>query len=195
MMLDRQQALYIMPTVAPRIDSWLVPLNDTMSRYELNTPLRAAAWIAQLAHETGQLRWHRELWGPTPQQQRYERDFQKPWVANDARNSLAFMLGNTEAGDGKRFMGRGLFQLTGRTNYRKYSQYMGIDFEADPGEIEEPQYGADSAGWYWAVFKNLSPYADVQDFQTITRRINGGLNGFSDRLNYYHRAKTAFGVR
>lgn len=194
MMLNRQQALYIMPAVAPRIDSWLVPINDTMHRYEIATPLRAAAYIAQLAHETGQLRWHRELWGPTPQQQRYERDFQRPWTRDDQRNSLAFMLGNSEAGDGSRFRGRGLFQLTGRTNYQKYSDYMGIDFIADPGELEEPQYGADSSGWYWAVFKGLSPLADVGDFEKITRRINGGLNGYADRLNYYRRAKTAFGV-
>lgn len=90
-------------------------------RYHINTPARLAAFLAQIGHESGKLAWTRELWGPTGPQSRY-----------DGREDL----GNTEPGDGYRFRGRGLIQITGRDNYRTASDALGHDFIADPDTLE-----------------------------------------------------------
>lgn len=135
----------------------------------INTPARVAAFLAQLAHESGGFRYIEELWGPTPAQRRYEgrRD-----------------LGNVHAGDGYRYRGRGWIQLTGRYNYRKYGQLLGVDLESQPDLAATPEYAARLAAAYWQQ-RGLSGLADAGNFREITRRINGGYNGLADRERYY----------
>jgi predicted chitinase len=153
-----------------------------MEEFSITTPPRAAAFLAQLAHESGQLRCMEEIWGPTSAQCRYE-----------PVSRLAARLGNTEPGDGKRFKGRGPIQLTGRANYRRYGRALGVDLIGQPELAATPQVGFRVAGLFWKQ-NGLNELADAQRFKAITRRINGGFNGLADRINFYERAKQLFQV-
>ncbi|WP_448572736.1 glycoside hydrolase family 19 protein [Trichothermofontia sp.] len=157
-----------------RIESLTPGVNQTFERYQINTRLRMAHFLAQVMHESGGFRWLREIWGPTDAQRSYEgrRD-----------------LGNTQPGDGKRFMGRGLIQLTGRANYAAFSRDLGVDFVANPTLVEQPPYAVIVAGWYWDQRK-LNTWADRDDLEGVTYRVNGGYNGLDDRRRYLNRAKT-----
>lgn len=165
-------------------ETFAEPLSLSCERYEINTPERLAAFLAQIGHESGALRYTRELWGPTPAQQRYEgrRD-----------------LGNTEPGDGARFKGRGLIQTTGRANYARLRDRLraaGVDcpdFEVQPEELEAPQWAAISAADYWSM-RGINLAADAGDFERVTRLVNGGLNGLADRKARWERAKQALGA-
>lgn len=171
-------------------------LNAAADEYEINTPQRAAHFIAQLAQESGELRYARELWGPTAQQLRYERNFNAPWNRTDPTNALAFGLGNSEAGDGARFMGRGLIQLTGRFNYTKFSRILFGSEQvllARPEMLEQPELATRSAGAYW-VDRGCNELADKNDGVTITRRINGGLTHYDRRMLYLSKAVLALGA-
>jgi putative chitinase len=143
--------------------------------YEINTPKRLSAFLAQLGHESGRLQWVREIWGPTAVQKRYEGRAD---------------LGNIYPGDGSRYRGRGLIQITGRANYRsardglRKLMYEVPDFEAFPAEIETPAFASLTAAWYWHS-RGLNALADAGAFEQITRRINGGTNGLIDRLALY----------
>ncbi|MCF5226658.1 glycoside hydrolase family 19 protein, partial [Pseudomonas syringae] len=143
-----------------------------MSKYQIVTPLRIAAFIAQVGHESGQLRYVREIWGPTTPQRGYE-----------GRKDL----GNTVAGDGSKYRGRGLIQVTGRANYEESGEALGLDLIDHPELLELPQHAAMSAEWFWHRAA-LNSLADKGDFLTITRRINGGTNGLADRQVLYARA-------
>jgi putative chitinase len=150
---------------------------------------RLACFLAQIGHESGRLRYTREIWGPTKQQLRYEYG-----------TPLAKTLGNFAPGDGKRYMGRGLIQITGRMNYRVTAaqmhaaveaEYSGEgspievpDFEAAPEALERPVWAAMSAALFWRQRK-LNTCADSHDFITMTKRINGGINGLADRQALY----------
>lgn len=172
MTLSADQLREIMPGAGDRTRLFLQPLVGAMEQYGIGTPLRMAAFLAQIAHESCQLRFVREVWGSTPAQLRYEgrRD-----------------LGNFQPGDGFRYRGRGLIQITGRANYAECGLAIGIDAVATPELLEQPKYAALSAGWYWAS-RNLNAPADRGDFERVTRLINGGLNGYADRLAFYRRA-------
>lgn len=122
---------------------------------------RFSHFLAQLAHESGNFRYMEEI---------------ASGVAYEGRKDL----GNTQAGDGVRYKGRGPIQLTGRANYRKYGQQLGIDFENNPTIVALPSIGLLVACKYWSD-NNLNELADKDDVTMITRRINGGLNGFDDR--------------
>jgi putative chitinase len=158
-----------------KAEEWHEHLLPAMLFYEINTPRREAAFLAQLAHESGRFRYVREIWGPTPAQQRYEGRAD---------------LGNTEPGDGSRYRGRGLIQTTGRQNYRLLTQRLrkhqphAPDFEADPAALEEPQWAAWSAADFWDR-RRLNVLADSDDFTSLTRRINGGVNGLAERRRYW----------
>jgi predicted chitinase len=184
-LLTIQQLRHVMPQ-AKSAQAFLDPLNDCMQNYQINKPLRKAAFLAQLAHESGQLIFTREIWGPTAQQRKYEPG-----------TRLASTLGNTQPGDGSRFRGRGLIQLTGRANYRSYTKAVkqrdpkAPDFEASPDDLATPQWATDCAGWFWTT-RRLNPLADAKDFKGITKRINGGFNGLEDRMKFYQRALDAF---
>lgn len=159
----------------------LKPLNATMQEFGISThALRAAAFVAQVAHESGGFRYLKEIWGPTDAQKRYEPP-----------SALATRLGNTQAGDGYRFRGRGLIQITGRGNYADMGGKMGFDFLSNPDLLAEPLNAARSAGFFWDSRK-LNVLADAGDFAGITKKINGGLNGQAEREEYYHRALALF---
>lgn len=167
--------------------SWLFAIEAAMEAYEINTPQRQSAFLSQIGHESGGLQYSREIWGPTAAQKRYE-----------GRHDL----GNTQHGDGERFRGRGLIQVTGRASHarvrdrlRKRFASSGPwvpDFEARPEFLEVPEWAALSAADFWDEH-GLNALADAGDFERITRRINGGLNGQADRLERYLHAREVLG--
>lgn len=166
------KATGVSPTLAQK---WCDPLSASMSLYGIDTPQRIAAFLAQVGHESGGFIYTREIWGPTPAQAKYEGRLD---------------LGNTQPGDGKRFMGRGLIQITGRANYQRCADALGVDLIESPELLETASYAAQSAAWFWCD-KNLNQFADSGDFQTLTKRINGGLNGLDDRMARWNLAKEA----
>ena len=181
-MLTDIQLRKIMPNLAPaKAQSCLVHLNQAMREHEINSLLRTAAFVAQLAHESGELRYMEELWGPTPAQRRYE-------PASD----LATRLGNRDPGDGRRFKGRGPIQITGRFNSAKYGGMLGVDLVAQPELAATPPIAFATAGLFW-LSNGLNALADAQRFETITRRINGGVNGLAERQRYYAKALEVLG--
>lgn len=147
--------------------------NDYMVEYGVDNYLRVCHFLAQATHECDGYNTLREYWGPTPTQRRYE-----------GRKDL----GNTVKGDGKRYMGRGIFQITGRYNYRLYGNKLGIDLENKPELAEDPKTSVLIALEYWRT-KGLSAIADRDDVVLITKRINGGSNGLFDRRQYLEKAK------
>ena len=170
-----------------RAQRWLPHIINACDRFDINTPARLAAFLAQIGHESGRLRYSREIWGPTAAQSRYE-----------GRKDL----GNVRAGDGKRYMGRGLIQTTGRANYAATTLGLraivsGVpDFEAAPELLELPEWAALSAAWYWHS-RRLNALADLDtdaDFLTITKKINGGTNGLADRRTLWDAARRAFAI-
>lgn len=186
MNLTLQQLITIMPYARSKAGIFLPALNAAMTEFGINTPARAASFLAQLAHESGQLVYVRELWGPTPSQLRYERDATAAWPprARTDRNQLPFDLGNSQAGDGSRFRGRGLIQITGRTNYAACGKALGLDLLAQPAMLEQTVNACRSAGWFWQS-RGLNALADAGDQVAVTRRINGGANGLAERLAFF----------
>jgi putative chitinase len=145
---------------------------------------RFAAFLAQVAHETGELRWMTELWGPTPDQIEYSPPGRK-----------AEQLGNTEPEDGKRYRGRGALHITGKFNYEIYGRQLGIDLVAHPERAADIDVAYRIGGAFWKRMA-LNPLADKltkEDFRTITRRINGGVNGLAEREKYYAVSLRIFG--
>ena len=173
MPITEQHLLHILPKARTVAGIFLPALNRAMARWQIDSRMRQAAFLAQIGHESGQLKWVKEIWGPTPAQSRYE-----------GRKDL----GNTQPGDGKRFMGRGLIQITGRENYRRTGAALGIPLLDKPELLEQPEWAAASAAWWWANH-GLNELADAGEFEQITRRINGGLNGQKERLELWARAK------
>ena len=174
----------IMQCNANRAEQFAPHINRACQLFEINTPARIAAFLAQIGHESGRLAYTREIWGPTPAQQKYE-----------GRKDL----GNTQAGDGKRYLGRGLIQTTGRANYRATHDGLGDvlegvpDFEQHPTALELPEWAALSAAWYWHS-RGLNALADTGAFDAITRKINGGNNGAADRRALWAAAKACLGA-
>ena len=175
-----------MPALSQKRNTELLPfLQAAMSEFAIESPARTAAFLAQLAHESGQFQFMEELWGPTDAQRRYEPP-----------SSLASELGNTETGDGRRFKGRGPIQITGRANYRRYGDLLRLDLVADPKRAAVPEVAFRIAGAFW--FNNgLNELADLATddaFRRITKRINGGVNGLAERRRFYAEARTVLGV-
>ena len=166
-----------------RAQAALTGLTSAMQHYDINTPERMAMFLANVGHESGGLKWLREIWGPTPAQSRYEGRAD---------------LGNNKPGDGKRYMGRGFLQTTGRANYAKLTQRLRArwpqdeipDFEATPEVLERPEWAALSAADFWNM-KGLNLLADRGAFLDVIKRINGGTNGIEDRMRLYNEAKKA----
>ncbi|WP_122518144.1 glycoside hydrolase family 19 protein [Pseudomonas viridiflava] len=172
MPITAQQLLKILPNAGAKVGVFVPALNTAMGKYQIITLERIAAFLAQIGHESGQLRYVREIWGPTAQQLGYE-----------GREDL----GNTVAGDGSKYRGRGLIQITGRANYAECGEALGLDLISHPELLEQPEHAAMSAAWYWSS-RGLNSLADKGDFLQITRRINGGTNGLADRQALYDRA-------
>jgi putative chitinase len=173
MPITPQHLLQILPNARTQAGVFVSALNTAMQHYQIVGSKRAAAFIAQIGHESGQLRYVREIWGPTAAQRGYE-----------GREDL----GNTVPGDGRKYCGRGLIQITGRANYAKCGEALGLDLISHPELLELPQHAAMSAAWFWKQ-KGLNDLADRDEFNTITRRINGGLNGLADRLALWEKAR------
>ena len=173
MPITEQQLLQILPNAGRNAGVFVPALNTAMNRYGIVGTARVAAFIAQVGHESGQLRWVREIWGPTVQQLTYEGRAD---------------LGNAVKGDGSKYRGHGLIQITGRANYTQCGEALGLDLIDKPELLELPQHAAMSAAWFWKQ-KGLNDLADRDQFLTITRRINGGLNGIDDRLELWKKAQ------
>lgn len=154
----------------------LIPLHQTLIEFDILSPKRIAAFLGQLAHESGEFQFDIELWGPTPQQKRY-----------DPPSDLAKRLGNTRKGDGKRYRGRGYIQLTGRGNYRRYGSLLEKDLEKKPEQASTPEIAFRVAGLYWKDH-GLNAHADAWNLNAITRAINGGLTHLQQRVLYSNRA-------
>ena len=172
MPITAQQLLQILPNAGAKAGVFAPVLNTAMGRFQIVGSKRVAAFVAQIGHESGQLVYVREIWGPTPAQAKYE-----------GRKDL----GNTVAGDGFKYRGRGLIQITGRANYAACGEALGLDLINHPELLEQPQYACLSAAWFWAT-NGLNTLADADKFEAITRRINGGLNGQADRLKLWSKA-------
>lgn len=177
--MTRDEVLFIMPLAKNKVDTYLPYLNKYAPVYGVTTTLRMAHFLAQIAQESGQLKYVREL---------------ASGAAYDT-GKKAQALGNTpeKDGDGQRYKGRGLIQITGRTNYKDVSKALGVDFIAHPEKLEEPEYAVASAYWYWQSH-GCNELADMNDSVKVTRRINGGTNGLDDRLRYLGRAKQVFKI-
>ena len=168
----------IMPTLRTDKAVQLVPhLSLAMERYNILGTLRESAFLAQLAHESGGLHYWEE-------------------IASGAAYEGRVDLGNTRPGDGRKYKGRGPIQLTGRANYRRAGVMLGLNLEDYPDQVTTHAIGCLVAAWFWAD-KKLNELADegTEDaFRRITRRVNGGYNGWQDRLTYYKRARLAYGM-
>ncbi len=178
--LTAEQLHAVMPSATLKsIEACLPHINAALAEFAIDNPKRVAAFISQIAHETGQLHWLREVWGPTKDQLHY-----------DPPSNLAKGLGNTKPGDGKKYRGRGGLQITGKSNYRVYGRLLSLPLEEQPELAELPDYAFRIAGAFWNQL-NLNPLADIEDFKKITLRINGGYNGLAEREQFYRRAKQA----
>ena len=158
--------------------AFLPILADALPRYQINTTARVAAFLAQVGHESEGLHWLVEIWGPTPAQVKYE-----------GRKDL----GNVMPGDGLRYRGRGLLQITGRANYRAAGNALGEDFEGSPQLVAVPRWAVETACLFWKTH-GLNELADAGNFQMITEIINGGQNGEAARLALYDAAMDALAV-
>ena len=176
---------------------WLEPLQETFEKYQINTPKRQACFIGQCMHESGGFKFVKEnlnysakaLMATWPSRfpdmdiaEKYERQPEK--IANKVYSGR---MGNTEDGDGAKFIGRGLIQLTGKDNYKAFGEAIGEDLVANPQLVEQPRYAALSAGWFWNK-RGLNALADAMDITTLTVRINGGKIGIEDRIAKINKA-------
>lgn len=173
-MITRQQLLTIAPNAKSRIDTYLPYINQYAEQFGIKTRLRVCHFLAQIMHESGELRYTEEIASGSAYEGRKD-------------------LGNIYPGDGKKFKGRGLIQITGRANYKAYNDYlvkggMTVDLLKTPELLSKPLGAVKSAMWFWQTH-GLNELADRDDILAITRRINGGTNGLTQRKLYYQRAK------
>ena len=174
--LTLEELRQIMPRLPEaKAREYLPLLVEAMVEAEITTPARMAAFLAQLGHESLDLRYMEEL---------------ADGSAYEGRRDL----GNTQPGDGKRYKGRGPIQLTGRANYRAAGKALGLPLEEQPELAAMPEHGFRIAAWYWTMRK-LNPLADQGNFLAITVAINGGLNGYADRMKRWETAKRVLGQR
>ena len=171
------QLISIMVTGQVRCALFYPFLIEGMATNDITTVARQVCFLATIGHESGSLRYTSEIWGPTPAQEGYEGRAD---------------LGNTQPGDGSRFRGRGLIQITGRDNYQQVSDALGYDYLADPERLGRPRDASLSAAW-WFKAHGCNALADTKGFVAVTRRVNGGLNGWASRQLYYARAVNELG--
>jgi putative chitinase len=194
-----------LPAARPTdIAHFVTPLAEACAEWGIDTPLRLAAFLAQIAHESGQLRALVENLNYSAEAllRVFPRHFDETQAVAYARQSqrigsrvYANRMGNGDesSGDGWRYRGRGLIQVTGKTNYAACGTALGLDLIDQPELLEQPGPAARSAGWFWHSH-DLNRPADARDIETITRRINGGLTGLDDRKAHYARACAALEV-
>jgi putative chitinase len=183
---------------------WLKPLEDTFAKYDINTPKRQAAFIGQCAHESNNFKTLEENLNYSSQA------LMRTWPTRfpDSATAMKYayhpeMIANKvyggrmgngveESGDGWKYHGRGLIQLTGKENYGNCGSSIGVDLLSSPGLLNTPEYAALSAGWFWNK-KGLNALADAGDFETMTKRINGGTLGLNDRKAKIAKALSVLG--
>ncbi len=153
---------------------FVAPLIETFEKFSILTPTIQSHFLAQICHESGCFRYTEEI------------------ASGDAYDTRVD-LGNTpeKDGDGRLYKGRGLIQLTGKSNYKKLSNYFKVDFVKNPSLLKSPAWACKSAGWFW-ITKNLNELAIKNDFLRITYLINGGFNGLEDRLKYFKKSLLTF---
>ncbi|HFH3264319.1 glycoside hydrolase family 19 protein [Pseudomonas aeruginosa] len=205
MLITEQQLLQILPNAGHRAGFFVPALNVAMERFGITSPIRVAALLAQVGHESAHLTRLVENLNYSAQglaatwPSRYRGADGKPnaLALNLARhpqaianNTYASRNGNGDeaSGDGWRYRGRGLLQITGRANYRTAGAGLGLPLEAEPELLEQPEHAARSSAWWWSTH-GLNELADRGEFAAITRRINGGLIGQAERLELWERAK------
>lgn len=181
-MITIEQIATIMPYGAPRAGQFADAFSAAMQEFGIRDGKRAAAFVAQVAHETGELRYMRELADGLA----YE-----PSPPGAILNKLAVALGNIQQGDGPRYKGGGGLMLTGRTNYDHCGRTLGIELLANPALIVLPLTAMRTAGWFWTQ-RGCNDLADGDSFFEITHRINGGYNGGDSRLRYYLAARRVY---
>jgi putative chitinase len=189
----------------PYLDNWHSAISEILPVYDINTPERVAAFIAQCAHESGNFRWLKEnlnyraeglnktfkKYFPTLEEAKpYEKNPQK--IANRV---YANRMGNGDesTGDGFRYLGRGLIQLTGKNNYTLFAAAIDTPLEEIPEYLQTFEGAVQSACWFWEQ-NNLNQWADKKDILTLTKRINGGTIGLEDRIKHFNHALHVLGV-
>ena len=218
MPITAQQLLQILPNAGQVAGVFVPVLNTAMSRYQIVGAKRIAAFIAQVGHESGHLTRLVEnlnysadglanTWSSRYAEPDGKSGYVTVQVAGKARNkpntlarsvdrkpeqiaNIAYgnRIGNTDPGDGWKYRGRGLIQITGKNNYRACSEALGLDLIAQPELLEKPQYASMSAAWFWAT-NGLNTLADAGKYEAITQRINGGQTGATDRQVLYAQAQ------
>lgn len=173
--MNAAELLRIMPLAGAKAQTVAAPLTDAMREFWIATPKQQAAFLAQLAHESGQLRYSRE-------------------IADGSAYEGRTDLGNTQPGDGKRFPGRAWMQVTGRENYRLCGVALNMDLINEPQLLEQIVPACRGSGWYWQS-RNLNALADIDAFGALTKKINGGYNGLDERIGYWLRAREVLGVK
>jgi putative chitinase len=187
----------------PDLDGWYEALSNVLPEYEINTSERVAAFLAQCTHESGgfkrlkenlNYRWEslRKVFPkyfPTDELAQ-EYAHKQEQIANRVYGSR-MGNGDESSGDGFRYCGRGLIQLTGRNNYTKFAESIGMAVEEVPSLLETFEGAVKSACWFWKT-NNLNQYADAGDILTMTKRINGGTIGLEDRIKHYNHALEIF---
>ena len=171
-MTEEQLKQVCTTTPMSKIKIYVQLFNQYMPQYDINTPLRICHFISQVAHESLCLFYTKE-------------------IASGKAYEGRIDLGNVNEGDGVCFKGRGLIQLTGRTNYEELSKEFGIDAISMPELIEQPEWAVRSACWFWKK-KGLNQLADLDDIIKVTKKINGGLTGLEDRKRLYELCKQTF---
>ena len=207
MELTKDQLKQLLPR-NPYIDYWYNALSQLLPDYEINTPQRIAAFMAQCAHESGGFTALKE--NLNYRWETLRRLFPKYFPSDDLAKAYANMpnkqeaianrvyanrMGNgpEESGDGYRFCGRGLIQLTGRDNYTFFAGSLGISVEEASDYLATFEGAAQSACWFWET-NSLNKWADAGDIKELTRRINGGYIGLEDRIKHYEHALHVLGA-
>jgi putative chitinase len=207
MNITREQLQQLLPK-NPYLDHWYNALSQLLPDYDINTPRRIAAFVAQCAHESGNFIALKENlnYRPASLVKLFSKYFPTQALAEEycarpnkqeaiANRIYANRMGNgpEESGDGYRFCGRGLIQLTGRDNYSWFAASLQIPVEEASQYLETFEGAAQSACWFWET-NNLNVFADADDIKMMTRRINGGFIGLEDRIKHYEHAKHILGV-
>jgi len=217
MAISQEQLAQILPG-NPNLDHWCQALNKILPDYDINTPQREAAFLSQCAHESGNFTQLSEnlnysaqglanTWPGRFAVKGADGNAVKPYTPNElatsiqrnpeliANNVYANRMGNgsVESGDGWKFRGRGLIQITGRANYTAFAATVNMTPDQVVEYAETFDGAVQTACWFWNT-NNLNQYADVNNIKTITQRINGGLNGLDDRIAKYNLAKQVLGA-
>lgn len=205
-MITRQQLSQLLPG-NPYLDHWQEALEKLLPDYDINTPTRIAAFVAQCSHESGGFRVLKENLNYKAETLR--KIFPKYFPTNElaaaycsmpnkqeaiANRVYANRMGNGDehSGDGYRYCGRGLIQLTGKDNYTRFADSLQISPEEVSEYLATFEGAAQSACWFWET-NNLNQWADAHDITTLTKRINGGTIGLSDRMKHYEHALHVLG--